>query len=74
VLSLVYGLECPSDWDPEERWPPTYKAVGKYVGLKFRGEALSEATIRYREACALEELNPALQLTRKRRRKSESAE
>ena len=69
MLSLVYALYCPDDWNPDDRWPPTYAAVGRYVGIRFRGEELSEAAIRYQEMCALEELNPELRLTKKRRKK-----
>lgn len=71
LLLLVYGIDCPKDWNPDERWPPTYAAVGDYIGRRFRGRPLSEATIRYREMCALEELNPNLRLTRKRRLQDE---
>jgi len=58
VLELVFGLRYPSDWPwPNASWPPTYAAIGHYVGLQIRGRPLSEAAIRYRRFVALKKLD-----------------
>jgi hypothetical protein len=57
VLELVFGLRYPSDWPwPHVAWPPTYAAIGWYVGHKMRGKPLSEAAIRYIRTAALRKL------------------
>lgn len=55
VLALSFELECPADWG-KEPWPPTYAAIGRYVGTKFRGGPLSEAAIRYIRDRSLREI------------------
>lgn len=57
VLELVFGLETPGDWPwKDTTWPPTYAAIGWYVGMRFRGKPLSEAAIRYIRTAALRRL------------------
>lgn len=57
VLELVFGLESPEDWPwKDTTWPPTYAAIGWYVGMRFRGKPLSEAAIRYIRSAALRRL------------------
>lgn len=68
VMVLVYELECPEDWT--EKWPPTYAAIGRYVGTKFRGAPLSEAAIRYKHNESLGDLNPQLKSRRKQKNRS----
>ena len=54
VLEWVYGLYTPEDWPGKDTvWPPTYAAIGWYVGMRFRGKPLSEAAIRYIRTAAL---------------------
>ena len=58
VLTLVYGLETPADWPwKDTTWPPTYAAIGWYVGMRFRGKPLSEAAIRYIRTAAVRRLS-----------------
>ena len=47
LILLVYRVEKPVDWG-NRRWPPTFEDIGHYIGMKFEGAPLSEATIRYR--------------------------
>lgn len=57
VIELTFGLHYPEDWPwPDTQWPPTYAAVGFYVGSRFRGKPLSEAAIRYIRNAALRQL------------------
>jgi hypothetical protein len=58
VLSLVFGIACPPDWDqgPARRWPPPYSAIGRYIGKKFRNGPITEAAVRYIRDRALSEL------------------
>lgn len=57
VVSLTFGIDCPSDWPwPRSRWPPVHSEVGWYVGMKLRGRPISEATVRYIRTNALLEL------------------
>lgn len=61
VLELTFGLTYPGDWPwPNASWPPTYAAVGFYVGNRFRGKPLSEAAIRYIRNAALRHLHGVL--------------
>jgi hypothetical protein len=61
VLSLTFGIEYPADWPwPESRWPPIHSEVGWYVGNRLRGRPISEATVRYIRANALQELQQIL--------------
>lgn len=61
VLELVFGLRHPSDWPwANAAWPPTYAAIGWYVGEKMRGKPLSEAAIRYIRTAALKKLAETL--------------
>lgn len=46
MMLLVHKIEVPSDWPGP--WPYTFVDVGRYIGLRFRGVPLSEATVRYR--------------------------
>lgn len=58
VLELVFGLRYPKDWPwPDSAWPPTYSAIGWYVGNKMRGKPLSEAAIRYIRTAAIRKLS-----------------
>jgi hypothetical protein len=60
VLELVFGLRYPEDWPwPEASWPPTYAAIGWYVGQRMRGKPLSEAAIRYIRTAAIKKLESA---------------
>lgn len=57
VVELTFGLTYPTDWPwPDASWPPTYAAVGWYVGNRFRGKPLSEAAIRYMRTTALRQM------------------
>lgn len=57
VVELVFGLRHPPDWPwPNSNWPPTYAAIGWYVGQKMRGKPLSEAAIRYIRTAAVRKL------------------
>lgn len=61
VLELTFGLTYPEDWPwPDANWPPTYAAVGFYVGNRFRGKPLSEAAIRYIRNAAMRHLHAVL--------------
>ncbi len=61
VLELTFGLTYPDNWPwPDAAWPPTYAAVGFYVGTHFRGKPLSEAAIRYIRNAALRQLHAVL--------------
>jgi hypothetical protein len=61
VLELVFGLRHPADWPwPGAAWPPTYAAIGWYVGQRMRGKPLSEAAIRYIRTAALKKLAEAI--------------
>lgn len=51
MIRLVFQLEQPEDWG--YRWPPRYDDIARYIGLKFEGTPLSEATIRYRRNAVL---------------------
>lgn len=51
MMRLIYKIGEPEDWDAP--WPPTFEHIGAYIGLKFRGKALSEAAIRYRRDLVL---------------------
>lgn len=47
MVALIFRLRPqPDDW--VGRWPPTYDAIGAYLGNKYGGRPLSEAAIRYR--------------------------
>jgi hypothetical protein len=46
TMELHYRLTQPEDYGL--RWPPRFEDIGVYIGLRFRGYPLSEATIRYR--------------------------
>lgn len=46
MMLLVYQVFQPEDW--VGRWPPKFEDIGRYIGLKYEGAALSEAAIRYR--------------------------
>lgn len=70
VLSLTFGIEYPADWPwPESRWPPIHSEVGLYVGNRLRGRPISEATVRYIRANALQELQEILANTAQTRSK-----
>lgn len=61
VVELVFGLRHPSDWPwPNASWPPTYAAIGWYVGQKMRGKPLSEAAIRYIRTAAIRRLSESV--------------
>lgn len=57
VLLLTEGFGVPDDWNEGD---VTYSAIGRYIGVRFRGEPLSEAAIRYIREKSLEMLNPDL--------------
>lgn len=71
VLLLHYGLACPDDFprDPDAKWPPTFEAIGAYVGRKFRGAPLSEGAIRYIHDQTLDFLGGDAADTRKNRKR-----
>lgn len=58
VLLLTEGFGVPDDWHEGE--VVTYSAIGRYIGIRFRGSPLSEAAIRYIREKSLEILNPEL--------------
>ncbi len=61
VLALTFGVYCPEDWPwPHSRWPPIHSEVGMYVGHRFRGRPISEATVRYIRTSALRKLQQYL--------------
>jgi hypothetical protein len=51
MMELLYRLREPDDW--VRPWPPTIEEVGDYIGRRFEGVPLSEATIRYRRNAVL---------------------
>lgn len=65
MLRILFEIERPADW--EYGWPPTYDAVGKYIGLKYQGRVLSESTMRLR----FRQLCPYATPRRKRTQKSQ---
>ena len=61
VVVLLAGLEQPSDWPfGNAEWPPTYAAVGAYVGTKMRGKPLSEGAVRYINRMARKQIRAKL--------------
>ena len=47
MMLMIFEIELPPDWGAR---PVTYTTIGSYIGLRFEGEPLSEAAIRYRRA------------------------
>lgn len=47
MMRLIHRLEVPEDWG-NRAWPAKYEAIGNFIGIKYEGAPLSEATIRYR--------------------------
>lgn len=66
IIQLSYWLEQPEDWT--EAWPPTYASIGRYIGQRFRNEALSEAAIRYIRDSTIASLRGEKPSTRRRKR------
>lgn len=54
MLLMVYRISCPADYTGP--WPPTYTAIGHYIGMRYKGKPLREAAIRYRRNVALRTL------------------
>lgn len=46
MVVMITGYEQPEDYAGP--WPATYAHIGRYIGEKYEGRALSEAAIRYR--------------------------
>lgn len=53
MMKMVFGLEYPADWGNRQ---PTFTTIGHYIGMRFEGEPLSEAAIRYRRDVLLRRL------------------
>jgi hypothetical protein len=51
IIRLWFQLEQPEDWTWP--WPPRCEDIGVYVGLRFRGRAMSEAAVRYHRDAVL---------------------
>lgn len=50
LLRMIERIEQPTDYTGP--WPATYEQIGVFIGLKYEGRTLSEATVRYRrDAC-----------------------
>ena len=47
LILLYFYLWIPSDWPYTHPSDPAY--IGKYIGKKYEGKALSEAAVRYRK-------------------------
>lgn len=45
MMLMIFGIEFPSDWGNR---PATFTSIGEYIGMRFEGVVLKEATIRYR--------------------------
>lgn len=45
MMLMIFGIEYPEDWGMR---PATFTAIGEYIGMRFEGVVLKEATIRYR--------------------------
>lgn len=45
MMKMIFGVEYPADWGGR---PVTFTTIGQYIGLRFEGQELSEAAIRYR--------------------------
>ncbi len=45
MMLLIFNIELPEDWGSRA---VTYSSIGAYIGRRFEGKALPEATIRYR--------------------------
>lgn len=54
ILLLAYRVTQPDDWT--ETWPPRYAAIGRYIGRRYRGKPLSEASIRYIRKVAIRQI------------------
>lgn len=46
LIGMVTGYRCPADY--EGPWPATLTDTGVYIGLKYKGRPLAEATVRNR--------------------------
>ena len=46
IAILIGQLERPTDWLGS--WPPEFEDMAVYIGMKYYGKPISEATIRYR--------------------------
>lgn len=46
MMEIISGYLQPEDWDMP--WPARFEDIGRYIGLKFDGKVISEATVRYR--------------------------
>jgi hypothetical protein len=51
MLLMVFRVEFPDEY--RGPLPPTYQDIADYIGRKYEGEALAEATIRYRRDALL---------------------
>lgn len=69
MMRLVFRLDQPEDWT--YRWPPRYEDIGCYIGIKFEGEPLSEAAIRYRRDAILGEWRGERGTLRRNRKNSD---
>lgn len=45
MMLMIFGIAFPDDWGNR---PTTFTSIGEYIGLKYEGVVLKEATIRYR--------------------------
>lgn len=46
MLLLLYKIRQPEGY--EGPWPPKITDIGIFIGLKYKGKPMNEATIRYR--------------------------
>jgi hypothetical protein len=51
LISLVYNFDRPEDY--EGPWPATLSHIGEYIGRKYKGRPLAEATVRLRRDAVL---------------------
>lgn len=66
IVEMVFHYRKPDDY--EGQWPANHTEVGKYVGLRFHGKPLSEATIRNRRNTIVQRWKNQEKSTRKRRK------
>jgi hypothetical protein len=50
LIRMIEKIDQPLDYTGP--WPATYEDIGVFIGVKYEGRPLSEATVRYRrDAC-----------------------
>lgn len=51
LIIMVFAYDKPSDY--KGPWPANLTHIGQYIGVKYKGRALSEATVRNRRDAIL---------------------